>query len=110
MWIKGDRTECRMDITELEWTDNNFYRRPITVATKDAKQICNDLNVLMIIHDLFETEERHMVNIKNNEEQPLSERRKAEFYLKVLEDITRKYNDAIKESYEDGVLIQWLIY
>lgn len=106
MWIKGDRTECRTDITELEWTDNNFYRKPITVASKDATHICNDLNVLMIIHDLFETEERHMTHIKNDEEQPLIERIKAEFYIKVLKDITRKYNDAIRESYENGVLIR----
>lgn len=46
MWIKGDRTECRVDITELDYYDeeDNEHITTITVATKDADKLLNILN------------------------------------------------------------------
>ena len=47
MWSKGDRTSCRVDITELTLYDEyNEEQGSILIATKDADAILTWLNEL----------------------------------------------------------------
>ena len=101
MWSKGDRTECRTNITELEYhrQDNNAHTTTITVATKNADDIMNLLNEYEILKTILN---RHYKELQEMHKHPetFKDVMMSNLFMTYLHDLQKIFKKTIQELKE----------